>query len=207
MWAVKPASSSTKFPDPAVRPPGDGSTDMTSAPTLSTQNSTNRVIAVKDSHSPLRLRLKPKAPSTGFVDGGWWPRSRDLAAELPSLLTVLSVRLGRIERVSYHLSDWDPAIRKISFSGGVVRLAGYRSQHPDTVNVIAAGQRVTLLVVPPEAAGQTAHAALMAAGQRGNTDDVEALLRSSSFAMHVLDGVGGEAEAARQRWELDGGRV
>ena len=153
------------------------------------------------------MRLKPKAPTTGFVDGGWWPRSRDLAAELPRLLTVLSVRLGRIERVSYHLADWDPTVRKINFGGGVVRLAGYRSQHPDTVDVIAARHRVTLLVVPPEAAAQTAHAALMAAGHRGNTDDVEALLRSSSFTMHVLDSVGGEAEAAQQRWELDGGHV
>ncbi len=25
-----------------------------------------------------RLRLKPKAPSTGYVDGAWWPASRDL---------------------------------------------------------------------------------------------------------------------------------
>ena len=31
----------------------------------------------------LRLRLKPKAPRTGYVDGAWWPRSHDLAAELP----------------------------------------------------------------------------------------------------------------------------
>jgi hypothetical protein len=37
------------------------------------------------------------------------------------------------------------------------------------VDVLAAGQRVTLLVVPPETSAQTAHAALMAAGHRGNT--------------------------------------
>jgi hypothetical protein len=24
-------------------------------------------------HTP-RLRLKPKAPQTGYVDGAWWPR-------------------------------------------------------------------------------------------------------------------------------------
>ena len=33
-----------------------------------------------------RLRLKPKAPTTGYVDGAWWPRSDDLAIELPDLL-------------------------------------------------------------------------------------------------------------------------
>ncbi|MFF0147938.1 DUF5994 family protein [Amycolatopsis sulphurea] len=25
-------------------------------------------------HAP-RLRLKPEAPTTGYVDGAWWPRS------------------------------------------------------------------------------------------------------------------------------------
>ena len=47
-------------------------------------------------HTP-RLRLKPKAPQTGYVDGAWWPRSDDLTTELPDLLAVLSVRLGPIE--------------------------------------------------------------------------------------------------------------
>ena len=55
-------------------------------------------------HTP-RLRLKPKAPQSGYVDGAWWPRSDDLAAELPDLLAVLSVRLGRIDRVLYNLTN------------------------------------------------------------------------------------------------------
>jgi len=52
-------------------------------------------------HTP-RLRLKPKAPLTGFVDGAWWPPSEDLTAELPDLLSVLSVRLGPISRLTYN---------------------------------------------------------------------------------------------------------
>lgn len=47
----------------------------------------------------LRLRTKPKAPTTGYVDGAWWPRSRDLAVELPALLAVPVVRLGQVQRV------------------------------------------------------------------------------------------------------------
>jgi hypothetical protein len=35
---------------------------------------------------PPRLRLKPKAPQSGYVDGAWWPRSDDLSTELPDLL-------------------------------------------------------------------------------------------------------------------------
>ncbi|MFZ0229157.1 MAG: DUF5994 family protein, partial [Mycobacterium sp.] len=49
-----------------------------------------------------RLRLKPKAPTSGHVDGAWWPHSDDLAMELPDLLAVLSVRLGAIDSVVYN---------------------------------------------------------------------------------------------------------
>ena len=122
---------------------GDGSTDVTSAPTIS--GTASRARLVEDPRQPLRLRLKPKAPTTGWVDGGWWPRSRDLAVELPGLLAVLAVRLGRIERVNYHLGEWGPTGGKISCGGGVVRLGGYRTQHAGTMDVIAALQRVTLL--------------------------------------------------------------
>jgi hypothetical protein len=94
---------------------------MTSAPT--TPHTAPSATLGEVRREPLRLRMKPKASAaTGWVDGGWWPRSRDLAVELPGLLAVLAVRLGRIERVSYHLPEWAPTVRKISYDGGVVRL-------------------------------------------------------------------------------------
>jgi Family of unknown function (DUF5994) len=177
MRAVKSASSSTDVPVPAVARRGDGSTDMTSPP--STSSRVSPAATAEDPRQPLRLRLKPKAPMTGFVDGGWWPWSRDLAAELPGLLAVLAVRLGPVERVSYHLADWGPTASKISVGGGVIRLGGYRAVRAGTVDVISARQRVTLLVVAPETSAATAHSALMAAGHRGNTDDVGMLLGQS----------------------------
>lgn len=150
----------------------------------------------------LRLRLKPGGPATGFVDGGWWPRSRDLEAELPVLLAVLAVRLGPIESVSYHLDTWSPTPRKITLDGRLVRLAGYRSQHPATVDVLSAGHRVILLVVPPEGEPEAAHGALMAAGHRGNADPVDTLLLAGS-----ADGAAEADEVAQQWWDLDGGPV
>ena len=135
-------------------------------------------------HQP-RLKLKPEADPSGYVDGGWWPRSRDLAAELPALLTALAVRMGRIERVSFHLTTWGAAAaRKIEVGGSAVRLAGYRSQHPDTIDVISARQLITLLVVPPEAAAELAHRALVTAAQRGNTDEIDNLLDPHRLPLH-----------------------
>jgi Family of unknown function (DUF5994) len=57
----------------------------------------------------LRMRLKPAHRSCGFVQGAWWPRSTELASELPSLLAALSLRVGLIDSVLYHESDWSPA--------------------------------------------------------------------------------------------------
>jgi Family of unknown function (DUF5994) len=167
---------------------------MTSAPTTRSAPQ-----SAPDDSQHLRLRLKPRGPVTGFVDGGWWPRSRDLPAEVPALLAALAGRLGPVESVSYNLDAWGPTPRKITVDGRLVRLAGYRSQHPATIDVRSADHRITLLVVPPEATPQAAHGALMAAGRRDNADRVDALL---------LAGAADDADdVAQQRWDLDGGPV
>jgi hypothetical protein len=164
-----------------------------------TSDSITRRATSVDERQHLRLRLKPRGPVTGFVDGGWWPRSRDLPAELPALLAVLAVRLGPVESVSYNLDTWGPTPRRITLDGRVVRLAGYRSQHPATIDVLGAAHRVTLLVVAPDAAPAAARGALMAAGHQGNADSVDALLLADPAADT------GEDEIAQQQWDLDGG--
>jgi len=136
-----------------------------------------------DHREPLRLKLKPKtAIAVGQVDGAWWPRSRDLALELRALLAVLAIRLGRIERVTYHLDDWDPSARKIVVDGSVVRLGGFRSQRAGTVDVLAELHRVTLLVVPSGSAPGLAHRVMLTAGHRDNADSVAELLSASDLS-------------------------
>ena len=105
-----------------------------------------------NSTQPLRLRLKPKGPATGYVDGGWWPHSRDLAAELPELATVLSVRLGPILRISFAMDTWETPSGRVVVDGQRVRMEGFHSQDRDIVAVTGLnGQRISLLVVPPDA--------------------------------------------------------
>ena len=150
-----------------------------------------------DSARPIRLTLKPAAQgATGYVDGGWWPRSPDLAAELPPLLAALSPLLGPIERVSYQLADWDPSARTIKIDGRVTRLGGFRSQRPHTLDLLGARLRLTLLVVPAEAAGQAGQRSLTAAGQGGNTDTIADLLAAQIKTPEVTAKQRGQAKDA-----------
>ena len=125
-----------------------------------------------------RLRLKPKAPRSGYVDGAWWPWSDDLTSELPDLLAVLSVRLGRIERVMYNLGEWATAPAKAMLGERVVRLDGYRRRQPiNTLEVLGVNRdKIVLLVVPPNTNSDKAHATMMAAAAPNDDSSVEGLL-------------------------------
>lgn len=124
-----------------------------------------------------RLRLKPKAPSTGLVDGAWWPESTDLAAEIPDLLAVLSVRLGAISDVLYRLTEWVKAPNKMIVGDRSVRLAGYSRQPAHTIEVVGiSGRRMILLVVPPATAPEHAHTVMMAAAAPDNASAIDELL-------------------------------
>jgi hypothetical protein len=123
-----------------------------------------------------RLRLKPKAPTTGYVDGAWWPHSDDLLIELPDLLAVLSVRLGRIDRVIYNLTEWASAPAKLPIDGRVVRLAGYYRQPVNTVEVLGNRNKIVLLVVPARSDPDRAHDTMMAAAAPNNASTIDCLL-------------------------------
>jgi hypothetical protein len=130
-------------------------------------------------HTP-RLRLKPKASPTGFVDGAWWPASNDLLTELPDLLAVLSVRLGPISHVTYQLGEWATAPVKSVIGGRVVRLAGYRRQPGNTVEVLGlGGTSVVLLVVPAGTDDEQAHDTMMAAATPEDASTTDGLLVAS----------------------------
>lgn len=159
-----------------------------------------------------RLMLKPgigpRVSVTGQVDGAWWPGSRDLAAEAPALAKTLRGCLGNVERISYNLAAWGPTARGLTVEGATLRLAGYRTQHPDTVDVLGRSHRITLLVVPPEATEEAGQRAMARAADPGNTDSPAQLLDVSHIrragprptTRTALDDTGA-------RWETDGGSV
>jgi hypothetical protein len=124
-----------------------------------------------------RLRLKPKAPTSGYVDGAWWPHSEDLSIELPDLLAVLSVRLGPIDRVLYNLDEWAKAPAKLATGGRKVRLGGYYRQPVNTIEVIGLNRnKIVLLVVPARTDPGHAHDILMASAAPDNASTTDGLL-------------------------------
>ena len=130
-----------------------------------------------------RLRLKPKAIHSGYVDGAWWPHTSNLSMELPDLLAVLSVRLGQIDRVLYNVGEWSTAPVKLSTGGRRVRLDGYQRQPVNTIEVVGLdGDRIVLLTVPTRTDPAEAHSALMSAASPKNRSRVADILTSAQHA-------------------------
>jgi hypothetical protein len=117
----------------------------------------------------LRLQLDPARAGTGAVDGGWWPRSRDPDGELPGLIAGLDASLGRITRVALNLDAWDSAPRRVAVDGRRVHVGWFRHMDAHTIGVTRALQdRMTLLVVPPEATTAAAEIAMAMAADATN---------------------------------------
>ncbi|MDQ0714839.1 hypothetical protein QFZ55_004291 [Streptomyces luteogriseus] len=104
--------------------------------------------------SEVRLRIadQPRRGSTARrIDGAWWPRSYDLAAELPGLLGGLPDAWGRIDSVLVNGDTWPACPERMVVSGQEVHVGRTDSPTaPHTVCLLAPGRgRWDLLVVPP----------------------------------------------------------
>lgn len=121
------------------------------------------------------------------MDGGWWPQTRNLPAELPSLLTSLERVIGHVALVGYHLNAWDKAPDHLDVGADRVLLQGFTADEPHSVVVIAkSGQRLTLLVISAESTELLAEQAL-----------------SRSSAPSANPGITREAEKATDRAMAD----
>jgi len=116
---------------------------------------------------PARISFRQPVSSTGFVDAAWWPRSRDLATELPGLLDVLWAAARQVTRITYNLAGWDPAPRRMSIQGRTVRLGGFNTSDPHMVRLSDTGrrERIDVLVILPGTDQAVAERALRLAGE------------------------------------------
>ncbi|MFB4308160.1 DUF5994 family protein [Actinomadura sp. GTD37] len=108
-----------------------------------------------------RLRLAPGGAGRGVMDGGWWPRSRDAAAELTDLVAALAERPGlTATRLIIDFDDWDQVPLRIAVPGREIRVGWL--PHLDHMVAVTCGRAepLLLLVVPPATHPASAEAAL-----------------------------------------------
>lgn len=106
----------------------------------------------------LRLCLAPHADGPRAIDGAWWPRSYDLLAELPGLLSGLPRTWGHITSVMLDGAVWLPTPGRMFVADQVVRLRrSLTATAAHTVVLLAPGHgRWDLLVVPPDTTEEAA---------------------------------------------------
>lgn len=126
-----------------------------------------------------RLRLSGSRASGEHVDGAWWPRSYRLADELPDLLAAVHDRLGPVTLVGYDRNLWRDAPGELVAAGRTIHLLGFISAEPSNVIIIGEdGHHVTLRVISPDTAQETALLTLDAVPRRGRTGADAAAVRS-----------------------------
>ena len=118
-----------------------------------------------------RLRLRNPASLDGYVDGAWWPRTRDLPTELSLLLDDLTIDGHPVSRVIFNRSFWSASVRQILVGDHVVRLGGFTTPGTNMVNFIdntGSRRRLDVLVIDPDADPSFAERALELASTTGN---------------------------------------
>jgi Family of unknown function (DUF5994) len=174
-------------------------------------SATERRTSIKlSSPSMARLLLGPARSPGTLLDGGWWPRSTDPAAELPGLVLALQGHgppgdHGPITHILLRVSDWDSRPRRLRVEGvegltdtRVVRLSWFDTLPAGLLTVISAdGHRVDLLTVPPNTDENAAWAAMEQAARTGNPIPIPGTqtpdIRTES--------------AQESGWESEGGRL
>jgi hypothetical protein len=122
------------------------------------------------------LRLETTGSRQGALDGAWWPRTRNIAAELPALVAALTRHLGPITRVGLDAAAWDELPTRLVIDDRVVHIDSY-PVGDDTI-LISRGERphFVLMVVPPHATASAARTAMAEAVRAGSLTAAEQIL-------------------------------
>lgn len=155
------------------------------------------------SSSSLRLSLAPVGPAPALLDGAWWPRSRDLAAELPFLTAVLDPLWGRITRITVNPTHWPVVPRKVPVAGHVVKVGWFLpEQDPHELLLLSYHLgRWNLLVVPPRTPPVQAAWLMAAASDPLGTSTASRLMEEAARLRTVSE----TDRAVEAVWDSEGG--
>jgi len=116
-----------------------------------------------------RLMLSPSGVHSGMLDGAWWPRSGDVVSELPGLIMIIDGVHGVVTRLALAADGWSSHPHLLRLRGRALSIDYFASQPASLLTAFCVGgDRVDLLVVPPETAPDKAHAAMALVARSSN---------------------------------------
>ncbi|GLW74630.1 hypothetical protein Kpho02_69280 [Kitasatospora phosalacinea] len=139
-----------------------------------------------------RLSLAPGGVRPGRLDGAWWPRSRDLLLELPSLAAELDARWGRVTRITVNPAQWPVVPRRVPVTGHTVHVGWYTTEQDEHMIMVCsyAPRRLDLLVVPPGTDSADAARLMAEAADPANTRTASELLAAGGGGARPEPGSG-----------------
>ncbi|AFM15585.1 hypothetical protein Mycch_0768 [Mycolicibacterium chubuense NBB4] len=97
--------------------------------------------------TPIRVMLADQLGNA--IDGGWWPHTSAMAAELPELISALHEPLGEIDAIRI---NWSPLEGQLDLEtivqGARLSLPGGQHRRPRLMVVVGRRAQAKLLVVP-----------------------------------------------------------
>jgi uncharacterized protein DUF5994 len=150
---------------------------------------------VPQSYEPLRLQLS-ESPGRATLDGGWWPRSRDIDIEVADLVDHFPADRGQVYRVLYSRPDWDTQPHSVPVARGRLKVGSFPGDDSHMIVLrMSTRQDLRLLVVPfDHPVGKQAMTVAAGAGNRRSSAQI---LDQGAF-----DGEPGEAD---DHWTDEGG--
>jgi Family of unknown function (DUF5994) len=130
-----------------------------------------------------RLSLT-RARGRGSFDGAWWPRTLNLAGELPGLVAALAAVGDPISHLSVNGDAWADIPRELARPGRPpLRVSWFRALDPYLVTLDSGHRpRIFLLVIPPDTAPGAAEELLRMAATGHLFGPSDQILRSAGAA-------------------------
>jgi hypothetical protein len=122
------------------------------------------------------VRLETTHERQGVLDGAWWPRSRDIAAELPALIGALAEYLGPVTRIGLDATAWERLPTRLVVDDRVVHIDSFPVGDDTVLVTRGEADYFSLLVVPPHATPEAARAAMAEAVRADNVAQAAQIL-------------------------------
>lgn len=134
------------------------------------------------------LKLEATGWREGALDGAWWPRSRNVATELPALLAELTAHLGPIARVGLDSDCWEGPRKPVFVDGRLVHVDWFPVEDDTVIVTRGSEDHFALLVIPALATPEEAQAALEMAISADDAESSAHILFATGITDHLGTG-------------------